>query len=269
MKTVLLTGGSGFIGSHTCIELLNNNYRIIVLDSNINSYPLSEKTIKSILGITSDISNRYKFQKGDIRDKLLMKKIFKNAKNSGRPIEAVIHFAGLKAVHDSVIDPLNYWDNNVFGSLCLLQVMAEFNCKIIVFSSSAVVYGNTHSNSISEECIINPNNPYGNTKAAIEVMLKNVFHNQKSNWRIANLRYFNPIGAHHSGLIGENPLDKPNNIFPIICNIAKGKSPFLKIFGDDWPTKDGTDKAYYLLNWKPKRGLDDMCRDGWNWAKNN
>ena len=345
MKTILLTGGSGFIGSHACIDLLANGYRVISLDSNVNSLPLLEGKLNSILGNKVDLNNQYYFQRGDIRDKSLMRKIFKNAENSGHPIKAVIHFAGLKAVSDSVIDPLNYWENNVFGSLCLLQVMSEFDCKTIVFSSSAVVYGNSSEIPIKEQSIIEPHNPYGHTKAAIEVMLSNVSKSDKSNWRIGNLRYFNPIGAHDSGLIGENPLNKPNNIFPIICNVAKRKIPFLKIFGNDWPTIDGTgirdyvhvmdlaeshrvsieflmknkpqifslnigtgfgtsvlelvktfstinnceipyrffprrdgdvaisiannEKAYHFLKWQPKRVLEDMCRDGWNWAKNN
>ena len=320
MKTILLTGGSGFIGSHTCIDLLEKGYRVIVLDSNVNSFPLLEGKLRSILGNKIDFSSRYYFQRGDIRDKDIMRMIFKKAENSGQPIKAVIHFAGLKAVYDSVIDPLNYWENNVYGSLCLLQVMAEFDCKTIVFSSSAVVYGSSSEIPFKEQSIIEPNNPYGDTKAAIEVILSNIFKSDTSNWRIGNLRYFNPIGAHKSGLIGENLLNKPNNIFPIICNVAKGKSPFLKIYGvaidflirkepqifslnigtglgtsvlelvktfsstnkceipyKFFPRRDGdvavsianNQKAYHFLKWQPKRVLEDMCRDGWNWAKNN
>ncbi len=247
MKTVLVTGGAGFIGSHTCINLIENNYRLIVVDSNINSSPKSIERIRQLFKNKSiDLSDLLNFFHGDIRDKNFLNQIFANAKKDKSPIEAVLHFAGLKSVEDSFKDPMLYWENNVVGSLTLFEVMQSFNCNTVVFSSSATVYGITSQKSVDESSVINPNNPYGQTKAAVENLLEGIFKSYSDKWRIANLRYFNPIGAHESGLIGEDPNDKPNNLFPIICRVAGGTYKNLKIFGRDWPTIDGTGVRDYI-----------------------
>ena len=241
MKNVLVTGGCGFIGSHTCIDLINNGFKIYVVDSNINSSSKVLEKVKTILSKNrKDIDQNLIFEKGDIRDDKFLNKVFMRAKDEGNPINAVIHFAGLKSVAESVKEPLLYWDNNFLGSLTLIKVMKKFNCNTIVFSSSATVYGYIKSGTISEEFEILPENPYGQTKAAIEYLFKDLFNSQKNVWRVCNLRYFNPIGAHHSGLIGEDSKNIPNNLFPFICGVAKGKFEKLRIFGDDWQTYDGT-----------------------------
>ncbi len=245
MKTVLVTGGAGFIGSHACICLLEQNYNIVVLDSNVNSTPNSLIGVKNIVRENVKSSIKLKFVKGDIRDEDILRKIFFEAKNSKNPIEAVIHFAGLKSVEESVFNPLSYWNNNVYGTLQLIKVMNLFNCKTIVFSSSATVYKYKNSGFLKETDNIKPSNPYGYTKACIENILQSVFESDNE-WRIANLRYFNPIGAHQSGLIGENPKNKPNNLFPYICGVASGKFDKLSIFGNNWPTFDGTGIRDYI-----------------------
>ena len=246
METILITGGSGFIGSHTCVSLLENSYRLIIIDSNINSSSKSIDKVKEIVKHKIKDSQII-FQKGDIRDSFFLKKIFSESLKVNKPIKAVIHFAGLKSVEESVNNPILYWDVNVFGSICLFKVMEEYKCKIIVFSSSATIYGNAALNPITEKSLVQPFNPYGHTKASVESILVNIFQSEKqSSWRIANLRYFNPIGAHESGLIGENPLNKPNNLFPIICEVAKNKNEKLHIYGDNWPTIDGTGVRDYI-----------------------
>lgn len=239
MKTILITGGTGFVGSHTCLNFLEHENRVILVDSNINSSISTLKRIKLIVGDKINLEKKLFFKKGDIRDKEFLQKIFKDAYQSGYPIEAVVHFAGFKSVRESILEPLKYWENNVYGSICLFNVMSEFNCNTIVFSSSATVYGNSANYPITEESRKNPINPYGHTKAAIEEILGDIFLGTNKTWKIANLRYFNPIGAHKSGLIGENPINS-SNIFPIICNVAKRKESHLRIFGNDWPTEDGT-----------------------------
>lgn len=245
MKTILVTGGSGFIGSHACVCLLEQNYNIVVLDSNINS------SLNSIIGVRNIVREKVKSSikikhiKGDIRDEVSLKKIFSEAEYSQNPIEAVIHFAGLKSVQESVFNPLSYWNNNVFGTLQLIKVMNLFNCKTIVFSSSATVYKNNDAGLLIETDDIKPSNPYGQTKATVENILKSVFESDNE-WRIGNLRYFNPIGAHQSGFIGENPKNKPNNLFPYICGVASGKFDKLRIFGNNWPTFDGTGIRDYI-----------------------
>ena len=246
-RNILVTGGTGFIGSHTCLSLIENNFRLIVIDSNINSSPVSlDKVQEIILRKNSRFQNRLIYKKGDIRDKKFLINIFSQAQKDGHPISAVIHFAGLKSVKESVEKPILYWDNNVFGSLRLFEVMNEFNCKTIVFSSSATVYGNAKSTPILENSIILPENPYGQTKASVESILKAIYLSSNKSWRIASLRYFNPIGAHESGLIGEDPNDMPNNIFPIICKVALKKINKLCVFGNDWPTPDGTGIRDYI-----------------------
>ncbi len=246
MKTILVTGGCGFIGSHTCLCLLKNDYRVVVVDSNINSSKLSLENIKKILKQNKLLIEDIIFNKGDIRDEEFLKKVFIQAINNGNPIEGVIHFAGLKSVAESTKDPLLYWDNNVCGSLTLLKVMQLFKCETIVFSSSATVYGNTKINPIKESFEIKPLNPYGQTKASIEHILAGIFKASQEKWKIANLRYFNPIGAHESGLLGEETLNKPNNLFPYIALVASGKYKKLNIYGKDWPTHDGTGIRDYI-----------------------
>ncbi len=238
MYRILITGGTGFIGSHTCISLLSKDYDLFVIDSLKNSSKKSLKKIKEIFKKDNkDISSNLSFFEGDLKNKKFLDNIFKKAQKDGNPITGVIHFAGLKAVAESVSKPLLYWNNNVLGSYNLIKCMEENNCRTIVFSSSATVYGNTSEDLLKEDSPLAPTNPYGTTKLSVENLLKDI--NQNKNWRIAILRYFNPIGAHKSGLIGENPLQKPNNIFPIIINSAYTQEK-LKVFGNNWPTKDGT-----------------------------
>ena len=242
MPTVLLTGGSGYIGSHTCLSLLENGYDVIAIDSNINSQRIAlNKVLKIYRSSKESASNQLFFVEGDMRDEKLLNKIFKEAKSKKLPIDSVIHLAGLKSVGESVQKPIEYWDANVGGSINLFKCMQNNNCNTIVFSSSATVYGSQYKNdSIKEDATINPINPYGENKVVIENILKNIFDSKSANWKIANLRYFNPIGAHPSGLIGEKPNGIPNNIFPLICKVASGEIEKIEIFGNDWPTKDGT-----------------------------
>ena len=245
MKNILVTGGTGFIGSHTCISLIEQGYKIIIIDSCINSSPLILKNILSIIK-TGKNSNLITFYKGDIRDKVFLNKVFITSLRENNPIEAVIHFASLKAIDESIKSPMLYWDNNVYGSICLFNVMEKFNCRNIVFSSSATIYGNPKSIPIDETFEINPISPYGQTKAAVENILRGLHNSNPKKWRIINLRYFNPIGAHESGNLGEKPLKNAKNLFPILCKVAYEKSGILKIFGKDWPTNDGTAIRDYL-----------------------
>ncbi len=345
MNRVLVTGGAGFIGSHTCLSLIQSGYEIYVVDSYINSSTKSLLRVSEILEENNvNISKKIHIFKGDLRDKSFVENIFENLISQGKKIDGVIHFAGLKSVGESIKKPIDYWDCNLNSTINLLQVMQKFNCKSIVFSSSATIYDQNNENKIKENNRVNPINPYGETKLVIEKLLKDVFNSQ-GGWRIANLRYFNPIGAHERGLIGEDPKGKPNNIFPTLMQVALGNLPKIKIFGNDWPTKDGTairdyihvmdlaeghifaykylkehqpqiinlnlgtglgttvleliknfedvnkikipfefinrrkgdygvviadnSLALSLLKWKPKRNLKDMCKDGWNWQKNN
>ena len=346
MSKILVTGGSGFIGSHTCLLLLQKGYEIIVLDSCVNSSPKSlEKILEIINKPNYNYHKKLTFIKGDLRDSHALEKIFKDSKLAKNPIDGVIHFAGLKAVSESVKFPLKYWDSNVSGTINSLNVMEANNCRKIVFSSSATIYGKSSNIPLDENTPVKAVNPYGNTKVVIERLLNDLFNASKRLWRIANLRYFNPIGAHSSGLIGEAPLGVPDNIFPFITQVATGQRRELKIFGNDWPTPDGTGIRDYIhvmdlaeghisvleylsneepqvinlnlgtgkgtsvldlvnvfqkvnnikinyvfaprrvgdssvviadnalaiskLNWKSKRNLNQMCRDGWNWQNTN
>ena len=245
--SILVTGGAGFIGSHTCLNLLEKGYEVYVIDSFINSSPESLKRVMQIYKRNQNkLDNKLNLYKGDLRNKSLLEEVFTIAKNNGNNIEGVIHFAGLKSVKESIKEPLLYWDSNVNSSLNLLEAMKNNHCHTIVFSSSATIYGNVNANKIKESCRINPINPYGNTKAVIESLLSDVYASNESLWRVANLRYFNPIGAHSSGLIGENPNGIPNNIFPFITNVALGNLSELKVFGNDWPTPDGTGVRDYI-----------------------
>ena len=238
MKTILATGGTGYIGSHTCIELLKRGYKVIILDSLVNS---SEKVISKINFLLNDkkMSNNLTFIKGDINDEKLLDHIFKLSKEKYAPISCVMHFAGLKSVSESLSNPLQYWQNNVGGSINLFKLMEKYECRTVIFSSSATIYQINEDKLLNESSPINPINPYGQTKLAIERLLKDLF-DKGDDWRIANLRYFNPIGAHESGLIGENPKGNKNNIFPILNGVAIGEIEKLKIYGKNWPTYDGT-----------------------------
>ena len=231
---VLITGGTGYIGSHTCIEFLNANYDVVVADNFSNSKEEVLKRIKEITG--KDV----KFYKTDIRDKEALRLIF-----SENSIESVIHFAGLKAVGESVSIPLKYYDNNIWGTVNLLEVMNEFNVKKIVFSSSATVYGYSKEVPFKENLPLSATNPYGRTKLMIEEILGDLYSSDNS-WSIALLRYFNPIGAHESGKIGEDPNGIPNNLMPYITQVAVGKREKLSVFGDDYETHDGTGVRDYI-----------------------
>lgn len=333
MNKILVTGGSGYIGSHTVVELLEAGYEAVVYDNLTNSSPASLERVTQITG------KRVTFIEGDIRDKDALNSLF-----SAHAFDAVIHFAGLKAVGESVDQPLKYYNNNVYGSLQLFEVMAERNVKTLVFSSSATVYGDALELPLHEKMPTGvPTHPYGMSKLIIENILGDLYRADNS-WRIARLRYFNPVGAHSSGLIGEDPTGIPNNLMPYITQTALGKLDELSVFGGDYPTVDGSGVRDYihvvdlakghlaalrklktytdlmtvnlgtgegysvlqmiaafetvnnlkvphkiverrkgdvaacyadityakeLLNWKACLGLNDMCRDSWNWQSNN
>ena len=344
MEIILVTGGAGFIGCHTCLSLLEKGFEVFVIDSYINSH---KKSLEKVLNIFSN-SKEYKPDmlhvfEGDIRDYESIYRVFDFASKKNKTIDGVIHFAGLKSVSNSIHKPLEYWDVNVRGTHTLLKVMDNMNCKNLVFSSSATVYANSNKN-LKEDFRKESINPYASTKMAVEQLLNDIYLSDQ-NWRICNLRYFNPIGAHESGLIGENPLGGTNNLFPLINLVASNQLSNIEIYGIDWPTKDGTcvrdyihvmdiaeghlsalhflfankphiynfnlgtgfgysvlelirtfeevnkikipfvlsprrdgDNAYVvadnsmalsLLNWRPSRTIQDMCRDGWKWQKKN
>ncbi len=231
---ILVTGGAGYIGSHTCVELLNAKHEIVVIDNFSNSSP---KVIEAIKKITN---SDFTFYEGNVCNKKILQKIFKENK-----IEAVIHFAGYKAVGESVEKPLAYYENNLLSTITLCQVMAENNCKKIVFSSSATVYGKPMSLPIKEDFPLSTTNPYGATKLMIEGILKDLYLSDHE-WGITILRYFNPIGAHHSGLIGDNPNGKPNNLMPYIVKVANVELACLNVFGNDFDTPDGTGIRDYI-----------------------
>ncbi len=240
-EKILITGGCGYIGSHTCLKLLEDSYEVVVLDSLENSSYETINKLKIIGKLNNkDYSNNLKFYKGDLRDKSLIRRVFKDAKSSGNPIKSVIHFAGLKSVSESVEKPLLYWDKNLISTIYLLDIMQEFSCYEIIFSSSASVYGNQTELLINESFQTNPTNTYANTKLTIEILLRDLFNSRKNDFKIVILRYFNPVGAHTSGLIGENPAGIPNNLFPLICNVGLGLKEYLNIYGKDWETHDGT-----------------------------
>ena len=330
--SILVTGGAGYIGSHTCVKLLEAGYDVVVLDNLSNSSPKATGRVEAITG------KKIKFYECDILDRDGMRTIFQE--NS---IDAVIHFAGLKAVGESVAVPLKYYENNISGTVYLLEVMQEFGVKKIVFSSSATVYGMTDKMPLTEDLPTSANSPYGQTKLMIEQILQDLAVSDQD-WSISLLRYFNPVGAHESGTIGENPKGIPNNLMPYITQVALGKLAELSIFGNDYPTKDGTGVRDYIhvvdlaeghikaldkvnttkgvmihnlgtgvgysvldlvkafeeanaltipykiaprrpgdvticyadptkakneLGWEAKKTVVDMCRDAWNWQKNN
>lgn len=330
---VLLTGGAGYIASHTIIELYQKGHTVVAIDNFVNSCPESLKRVSEIIG------RRVPFYEADVRDSEAMNKIFDENK-----IDAVIHFAGLKAVGESIQMPLEYYENNMNATFVLLNVMRNHGCKNIIFSSSATVYGNPAQIPITEECPKGHcTNPYGQTKSMLEEVLMDLYRSDNS-WNVVLLRYFNPIGAHKSGKIGENPKGIPNNLMPYITQTAVGLRKELGVFGNDYPTHDGTgvrdfihvvdlagahvaalgaiekncglavynigtghgysvldvvkafekvnnikvpyvikprrpgdiatcycdpSKANKELGWKAQYGIEEMCRDSWNWQKNN
>ena len=230
----LVTGGTGYIGSHTCVELLNNGYEIVVIDNFSNS---KKDVVEKIKEITK---KDFIFYEGDVCDPDLLDKVFTENK-----IDAVIHFAGYKAVGESVAKPLKYYHNNLESTISLLEAMTKYNCKKIAFSSSATVYGKPEKLPIKEDFPLSTTNPYGTTKLMIEDILRDVYKSDNT-WSIAILRYFNPIGAHESGLIGENPNDIPNNLMPYIVKVATKELEVLSVFGNDYDTHDGTGVRDYI-----------------------
>ena len=328
---VLVTGGAGFIGSHTVVELLEEGYAVTVIDN------LSNASVESLRRVEEITGKKVAFTEGDVRDRALLEKLF--AENS---FDWVIHFAGLKAVGESVTEPLMYYDNNLISTVTLLETMQKHGVKNFVFSSSATVYGNPERLPLDENCRLSVTNPYGSTKLMQENILKDLYTADPS-WNIALLRYFNPVGAHPSGRIGEDPKGIPNNLMPYVAQVASGKLKRIGVFGNDYPTPDGTGVRDYIhvvdlakghvaairalkkpgvhiynlgtghgysvlnmieafgkacgkalpyeilprragdvpacyatstkaekeLGWKAQYGLEEMCRDQWNWQKNN
>lgn len=232
--SVLVTGGAGFIGSHTCVELLDAGFDVVVCDNLSNASEEALKRVEKITGKT------VKFYKTDIRDREGLDTIFEK-----EDIDSVIHFAGLKAVGESVEKPLMYYDNNIHGTLVLCEAMKKAGCKSIVFSSSATVYGDPHTVPIKEDFPLHATNPYGRTKLMIEEILQDLCVSDPE-WKVILLRYFNPIGAHESGLIGEDPKGIPNNLVPYVAQVAIGKHEFVRVFGNDYNTPDGTGVRDYI-----------------------
>ncbi|KAL6549848.1 RmlD substrate binding domain [Orobanche minor] len=335
-SSILVTGGAGYIGTHTVLQLLLDGYKAVVVDNLDNS---SETAIKRVQELAGEHGSNLTFHKIDLRDKPALEKLFASDK-----FEAVIHFAGLKAVGESVQKPLMYYDNNIVGTIVLLELMAAHGCKKLVFSSSATVYGSPKEVPCTEDSSISALNPYGRTKLFIEEICRDLYQSDNA-WKIILLRYFNPVGAHPSGYIGEDPRGIPNNLMPFVQQVAVGRRPALTVYGTDYTTKDGTgvrdyihvvdladghiaavnklsdpsvgcevynlgtghgtsvlemvaafekasgkkipllmaarrpgdaevvyaetDKAERELKWKAKYGIDEMCRDLWNWASKN
>lgn len=247
MSTVLLTGGLGFIGSHLTIPLIKNGYKVVILDSLYNSSKNKLDHIKNVLRLCSiDFDGRLFFRKADIRNIKILSDIFHEFNEKKISITSVIHCAGLKSVQDSISYPLMYWENNVIGAINLLKVMSKYNCKNIVFSSSATIYKSKLNYLLKEDSKFEPINPYGVSKLTVEKFLEDIFRSQSKEWKIASLRYFNPVGAHSSGLLGETPLRDANNLFPILLNVALKKNKELYIFGNNYPTNDGTCVRDYI-----------------------
>ncbi|WP_299490212.1 UDP-glucose 4-epimerase GalE [uncultured Shewanella sp.] len=232
--TILVTGGAGYIGSHTVVELLNTGHDVVILDN------LSNASVNALSRVEQITQKSVTFYQGDVLNKAFLQKVF-----TDHIIHSVIHFAGLKAVGESVEQPLRYYDNNVTGTLTLCEVMNEFNVKNLVFSSSATVYGDPATLPITEHFPTSATNPYGQSKLMVEHILSDLYQADNT-WNIARLRYFNPVGAHASGLIGEDPNDIPNNLMPFISQVAVGKRDALSIFGNDYDTHDGTGVRDYI-----------------------
>ena len=233
-KMILITGGVGYIGSHTCVELLIAGYEVLVVDN------LSTSRIGALRRVEKIAGKSVHFVKADLNDREALRDVFRTY-----PIDAVVHFAGLKAVGESVARPLLYYHNNVCGSIVLFEVMAEFSVKQLVFSSSASVYGDQYTVPIREDFMLAATNPYGRSKFMIEEILRDLIESDSS-WRVALLRYFNPVGAHESGLIGEDPNGIPNNLMPFVSQVAVGRRKELMVFGNDYPTHDGTGVRDYV-----------------------
>jgi len=231
---VLVTGGAGYIGSHMCVALLDAGHRVIVVDDHSNSSPLAYDGIRELA------PGHLEHHRVDVRDEQALDEVV-----AGAGIDAVIHFAGLKAVGESTVDPLRYYDVNVSGTATLVRVLQHHGVRHLVFSSSATVYGEPEASPISEDAPLRPNNPYGRTKLTAELLLGDLAASDPS-WHIALLRYFNPVGAHPSGRIGEDPTGIPNNLMPFAMQVAVGRRPELVVFGDDYPTPDGTCVRDYL-----------------------
>lgn len=231
---VLVTGGAGYIGSHAVVELIAAGHEVVILDNLSNAKPMAIRRLSEIT------QRQIPFVQGDIRDREVLRRLF-----AAHDFGAVMHFAGLKAVGESVEKPLAYYDNNVTGSLTLFEVMAEAGCKSIIFSSSATVYGDPARVPIDEDFPTSATNPYGRSKLMIEEMLRDLAASDP-HWRVVLLRYFNPVGAHVSGMIGEDPNGIPNNLVPFIAQVAIGRLPRLRVFGGDWPTRDGTGVRDYI-----------------------
>ena len=234
MATILVTGGSGYIGSHTVLELLNKNYDVVVVDNFSNSSFESLRRVQKITGKTLT------FYEADIRDVQAMENIF-----SKHAFDAVIHFAAFKAVGESCKLPLKYYENNISGTVSLLQIMERHGVKKIIFSSSATVYGDPERLPLDENCRLSTTNPYGSTKLMMEMIMQDLYKADKE-WNIILLRYFNPVGAHESGLIGEDPKGIPNNLMPFVAQVASGKLPCINVFGNDYDTPDGTGVRDYI-----------------------
>lgn len=233
-STILVTGGAGFIGSHTCVALAQAGYTPLLLDNLCNS---DRRVLQRLERITD---RPFELVEGDVRDGALLDRLL-----AQRQVAGVVHFAGLKAVGDSVADPLTYYDNNVFGTVTLLGAMRRAGVNRFIFSSSATVYGDPESSPIPESAPFAPANPYGQSKRMVEDILADL-HRAEPHWAIARLRYFNPVGAHESGLIGEHPQGRPNNLMPFVCQVAVGLREQLVIHGTDYPTPDGTGRRDYL-----------------------
>lgn len=232
---ILITGGAGFIGSHTAVEFLNAGYDVVIADNYVNSSPKVLDRIREITG------KEFRAYEVDLCDKEALRRVFVENPD----IDSAIHFAGLKAVGESVAQPGRYYRNNLLSTLNLVELMAQYNAKRIVFSSSATVYGSPKTVPIKEDFPLSTTNPYGETKLMIERILKDVWFADKD-WSVSILRYFNPIGAHKSGLIGENPRGIPNNLLPYVAKVAAGQLPFLQVYGDDYDTPDGTGVRDYI-----------------------
>ena len=244
-EIVLLTGGAGFIGSHIALNMLKKNFSVIIFDSFINS---SRNVFNNFSRVFEDEFLRQNLYicEGDLRDDESLKKLFKDFNKLGKNIDAVIHCAGLKSVMDSCFNSLNYWDVNMAGTINLIKVMHSFSCKKLIFSSSATVYDSNQFGLLNENSKLNPTNPYGNTKFAIEKFLEDVYLSSKNEWKIISLRYFNPIGADPEGLIGESSSSEKNNIYPILLDVASKRLDKFVIYGNDWDTKDGTCVRDYI-----------------------
>ena len=233
-EVILVTGGAGFIGSHTCVALAAAGYTPLILDN------LGNSDVRVLQRLAKITGKKIDFIEGDVRDRALLDSLFRE-----NAIAGVIHFAGLKAVGDSVADPLRYYDNNVVGTLVLAAAMQTANVRTLIFSSSATVYGAPERSPIPENAPCRPESPYGHSKRMVEQILADL-HVAQSDWRIALLRYFNPVGAHESGLIGEHPQGKPNNLMPYVCQVAVGLRDHLAVHGGDYPTPDGTGVRDYV-----------------------